>query len=271
MLRLPRNKSHGGLTRLRGSAPNQFGSANGGAVLLVGGAGCAAKTYLGPYYKAPILNRNEDGLNPEIKEIETRLADLPEGDSTERVDLLIKLTREVFIEDQDRGNKACQDALRMARRLKYDKGIGYGLYLTGFGQYLMSDLEKAMATLLESEHILKAEGETNGLGLVNGVMSGIHLSLGDYEKALACSFEALKVHRKSGDRINEGWLLHGIGGGYHEMGDYPRALRYHEETLKVFEELDLDVGRGRAMTGIGTVYQSLREYDKALEYHRQSL
>jgi signal transduction histidine kinase len=210
-------------------------------------------------------------LNPEIKDIEKRLADLPDRDSTERVDLLNQLAREVFIEDQDRGRQACQEALHMARRLGYDKGVGYSLYLIGFGQYLMSDLEKAMATLLESEHIMKSEGDTNGLGLVNGVMSGIHLSLGDYEKALACSFEALKVHRKSGDRLNEGWLLHGIGGGYHEMGDYPRALQYHEETLKVFEELDLDVGRGRAMTGIGTVYQSLREYDKALEYHRQSL
>ncbi len=210
-------------------------------------------------------------LQPDVKTLEAELDALPEGDSPERVDLLNQLAREVFLEDQSKGREACRAALGMARRLGYDKGIGYSLYLIGFGEYLMSDLEKATATLLESEQLMKAVGDDNGLGLVNGIMSGIHLSLGDYEKALACSFEALKVHRKSGDRLNEGWLLHGIGGGYHEMGDYPRALQYHEETLKVFEELDLDVGRGRALTGMGTVYQALREYDKALGYHRQSL
>jgi signal transduction histidine kinase len=204
-------------------------------------------------------------------ELEQKLAELGEGDSPERVDLLIELARAVYIEDQDKARRACSNALEMARRLDYEKGVAHSLYLKGFGEYLRSDLDQAMATLLKAEQLMKAQEDENGRGLVLGIMSGIHLSLGDYEKALACSFEALRIHRRCGDRLDEGWLLHGIGGGYQEMGDYPRALQYHQETLKVMDELDLDVGRARAYTGMGTVHQSLGDNEKALEYHRRSL
>ncbi len=210
-------------------------------------------------------------MNPDAQELESRLDTLPGDDSPERVDLLVKFARAVSIDDPSRARSVSREALEISRRLDYEKGVAFSLYHMGFGEYLRSDHEKAMALLLESEQMMKSLSEENGLGLIRGIMAGIHLSLGDYEKALSCSFEALKIHRRTGDRHNEGWILQGIGGGYQEMGDHARALQYHMEALVMFEELDLDVGRARALSGMGTVHQSLKEFEKALEYHRQSL
>lgn len=210
-------------------------------------------------------------MNSDAQDLKNQLDALPSADSPERADLLNQYARAVFIDEPSIARSASGDALAMSKRLGYEKGVAFSLYHMGFGEYLRSDHEKAMAMLLESEHMMKALGEDNGLGLTRGIMAGVHLSLGDYEKALSCSFDALKAHRRSGDRFNEGWILHGIGGGYHEMGDFPRALQYHEQTLAIFEELDLDIGRARALSGMGTVHQSLGEFEKALEHHRQSL
>ena len=208
---------------------------------------------------------------PEVQELESQLASLSADDSPERVDLLVQFIRAVFIDDLPRAIDSCRQSLEMSRRLGYDKGVAFSLYLLGFGEYLMSDHEKAMATLLESERLMKSLGELNGQGLVQGAMAGIHLSLGDYDRSLSSSFEALKIHRQTGDNPNVGWLLHGIGGGYHEMGDYPRALQYHQEAHDLFEELELEIGIARALNGLGTVHQSMREFDEAQDYHRRSL
>jgi len=175
-------------------------------------------------------------VNPEVQELESQLASLSGDDSPERVDLLILLTRAIFIDDPPRAIDVCRESLEMSRRLDYEKGEAFGLYHLGFGEYLRSNHEKAMAVLLESEQLMKSLGELNGMGLVQGAMAGIHLSLGDYDRSLSSSFEALKIHRQTGDHPNVGWLLHGIGGGYHEMGDYPRALQYHREAHDLFEE-----------------------------------
>jgi len=210
-------------------------------------------------------------VNPEIQELESQLASLPPGDSPERVDLLVRFIRAVFIDDMPRAIDSCRQSLEMSRRLGYDKGVAFSLYLRGFGEYLMSDHEKAMATLLESERLMKSLGELNGQGLVQGAMAGIHLSLGDYDRSLSSSFEALKIHRQTGDHPNVAWLLHGIGGGYHEMGDYSRALQFHREARDLFEELELEIGIARTLNGLGTVHQSMGEFDKAQDYHRRSL
>jgi signal transduction histidine kinase len=210
-------------------------------------------------------------VNPEAQELESQLASLSQDDSPERVDLLVQFVRAVFIDDLPRAVDSCRQSLEMSRRLGYDKGVAFSLYLLGFGEYLMSDHEKAMATLLESERLMKSLGELNGQGLVQGAMAGIHLSLGDYDRSLSSSFEALKIHRQTKDHTNVGWLLHGIGGGYHEMGDYPRALQYHREAHDLFEELELEIGIARSLNGLGTVHQSMKEFDKAQDYHRRSL
>lgn len=210
-------------------------------------------------------------MEPSAQDLAAQLAALPDDDSRERVDLLNAFAREFFMQDPPRARESSEDALAIARRLDYEKGVAYSLYHIGFSDYLRSDHAQAMTTLLEAERLMKSLADEHGLGLVLGAMSGVHLSLGDYERALASSFAALKRHRQAGDRTNEGWLLHGIGSGYHEMGDFTRALQFHRDALKVFEEIGLDVGRGRALNGMGTVHQSRQEWEQALVFHRRSL
>ena len=102
---------------------------------------------------------------PEAKELEAQLDALPAGDSTERVDLRIKLARAVIIEDPPRARELSPETLAMARRLAYPRGIGFSLYHLGFGDYLRSDHEQAMATLLESEQIMKIARGPRGSGV----------------------------------------------------------------------------------------------------------
>lgn len=210
-------------------------------------------------------------MDPTAHDLEARLADLPPADSQERADLLIELARSVFMVDPPRATEVSREALEMSRRLDYEKGIGFSLYHLGFGEYLRSDHETAMATLLEAQRLMDALDDDSGRGMVLGALAAVHLSVGEYEKALSSSFAALKVHRGTGDRRNEGWLLHGIGGAYHEMGDYPRALQYHGEALAVFEEMDFDVGRARSLSGLGMVHQARREFDQAFAVHSRAL
>jgi len=210
-------------------------------------------------------------LDPTAHELESQLAGLPPGESPERVDLLLQLSRTIVMVEPLRATEISQEALEMSRRLEYEKGIGFSLYHLGFGEYLRSDHESAMATLLESQRRMDAIEDDSGRGMVLGSLAAVHLSVGEYERALSCAFEALKALRRAGDRYNEAWQLHVIGGAYHEMGDYARALQYHGEALTVFKELKLDVGRARALTGLGLVHQARGEFDRALEVHGHSL
>lgn len=207
----------------------------------------------------------------DTKDLESQIAALPAGDSIERADLLTDLARQVAMGDIPRGMALNDESLAMSKRLSYDRGIRYATYHAGFGEYLKSEHEKAMATLLEAERMMQAGDDVAGLGLVQGIMGNVHLSLGDYERSLDSLFKGLKAHRAVGDDLHEAWLLHGIGGCYHEMGDHARALQYHSEALEQFEVLDLDVGRARALVGIGIVYQAQQDYDKALEHQKRSL
>ncbi|MFT5233533.1 MAG: two-component system NtrC family sensor kinase, partial [Candidatus Krumholzibacteriia bacterium] len=220
-----------------------------------------------------MMNDSKRGsiLMTDTKDLESQIAALPAGDSIERADLLTDLARQVAMGDIPRGMALNDESLAMSKRLSYDRGIRYATYHAGFGEYLKSEHEKAMATLLEAERMMQAGDDVAGLGLVQGIMGNVHLSLGDYERSLDSLFKGLKAHRAVGDDLHEAWLLHGIGGCYHEMGDHARALQYHSEALEQFEVLDLDVGRARALVGIGIVYQAQQDYDKALEHQKRSL
>jgi len=104
-------------------------------------------------------------LNPIAQELESRLDALPGDDSPERVDLLVKFTRAIStraisIDDPSRARSVSLQTLEMSKRLDYEKGVAFSLYHMGFGEYLRSDHEKAMALLLESEKMMNHGGNS---------------------------------------------------------------------------------------------------------------
>lgn len=214
-----------------------------------------------------------EALEAELKTLAARGEDTPR-----RVECLLDLGEAMVIDHPHRGAALMREALDMARRIGYQRGLARGLAYLGWAEHSRSDLDSALTHFQEAHALLQDSGDRHGYARTLMGLAGVHRSLGNIEHAYATSLEALKIFRDEGDVINEAWTLYGLAGGHTDAGDLDRALDDFNACLRLFGKAerrqpvrDAILGRARALNGIGGVYQMRGAYDLALQYHHDSL
>ncbi len=254
-------------------------------------------------------------MNPKIlnrvKELQKRLSELGDAQTTERVDVMAELAWEITFIESVPAMEMSLEAYALAERLSYDYGLACSARNLGFAFCNLSDYNSALryaytamnhfemigdkiehsSTLsiigitywnlgnfdLALDYLHKSERELTGteyeyrLPWVLTTLGGVYRDVGDLDKSLMYHNKGLDLFKQYEAPLGVARALSGIGGVYLGLGEYDKALQHHEESLKIFRELSNPMGEARALNDMGAVYQNLNKLDEALSYHQQSL
>ena len=148
-----------------------------------------------------------------------------------KVTLLINLSNYVVWEDTQEALKLANDALDLAKRIRWIKGEAYAYRQVGLAHYR----------------------EANFL------------------EAMEMSQKALKVNRELGDRAFEASVYNNLGNINSDIKQYQKAQEAYENYLMLSRELNQKDGEVIGLVNRGLVYRELEQYQKAINDLQLSL
>jgi serine phosphatase RsbU (regulator of sigma subunit) len=89
--------------------------------------------------------------------------------------------------------------------------------------------------------------------------------------ALKNYFTSLKIRKELGDKKGISNSCSNIGSEYQDQGDYPEALDYYFKSLKIKEELGKEGDIAKMLNTIGFLYDAQADHSKALDYYFKAL
>ena len=229
---------------------------------------------------------------------------------TARVALLNDIAYAYHMTDPVKGLEKAKEAVALAGRLKYTRGLAMGysrmgvnywasgkdllameagekalrLYkssgnLLGYAKALNNRalneyaLEKYIAAIHDHEEALDIFRKLNfPIGILNSYnnMGVIFLALNDYPRALEAFLNASRISPSVNSPLQAN-LLTNIGLVYKNLKAYPKALSYQKLALKKYEALGDQQGVANTLGNMATIYDFLHDIQKGLYYYRQAL
>lgn len=188
----------------------------------------------------------------------------------ERIDTLNALAWEIQQIDTERMGMLSEEALQLAQKVRYPRGIAESFINIGRVHYLRGNYEAAFQFAQNALNTYSgddfAHGEAHALNLIGDV----YRSLGDYAVALAVYQQELETAQKAGDRRLEAAALNGIGTINGIIGNLDDSLGYLERGLTLCEQTQDDATAALLLQNISLAWRSKGDYNRARHYLHQS-
>ncbi len=192
-------------------------------------------------------------------------------EDSNRIFLLNKIAFSYFDYDVDKALPYSQEALQLATKLHWDKGVAIAYNSFGVNYMLRKEMPKALdyfnKALLINRTIKNKKGEAQNVGNI----AIVYNNLGSYPKALNYLFEALKVFEELNDSVGIANQLLNIGSIYQETDNPAKALYYDSLALLKYKVLNLKDGIAMQLGNISNALSDLKRNDDALKYGLESL
>lgn len=162
-------------------------------------------------------------------------------------------------------------ALDLAKKIKWEKGIGNAYYFRGSNYISLSKLPEGLDDYFNAMRYFENLGDSNKLA---GALSNIGVIYGyqqKKDKALEYFLKALEVIRKVKPRSNfEAAHLGNIGITYFDKYEYAKALDYNMQALSILKELNNVEMLPSNLISIASIYLETKDNLNALHYAKQA-
>jgi len=164
-------------------------------------------------------------------------------------------------------------ALKIAEKIRYDKGILYNNYILGMYYSSSSDYLLSLQHLNIADSI--ARKLKNDLRLANiASEKGIVFSkMGNYPEAVKFSLKALEFYEKTNNLQLFGNSLVNIGILYKHQNKFKQALAYYKKAIAVYNKLDneeSDYSKAAAYCNMGQTYLKMGNNEMCINSLAQS-
>ncbi len=204
--------------------------------------------------------------------IDSLLEELPEAKSdTAKVLILALLGNEYSSIDQEQALQKSKDALSLAKKLDWKKGMTKSLISLGTVYYKKDDFPVALNYYQQALEIAEKDSLSNLKPFALLVIGNIYTVIEEYDKALVFYKEAEGLFRGLNDKVSEANVINNIASVYINLGDYKKALQHYNTSLKMREERGAPRWLAISYDNIGYTYLKMGEYDKALKYCKNAL
>ena len=192
-----------------------------------------------------------------------KLLEKTPGD-TNRVKLILDLSNKLYFYKPDLSLKYSEEALKLARDLKYNNGIVNSLNLAGEARRLTGDYPRALQYQLEalemSRELKNEQIESNSLGFI----AVIYMELNEYRQALQYLLPAIEIKNHLPASPPGVFILANTGISYNFLNMHDSALHYlrlaeAQNTLVKHPQLNSLIPRS-----VGNVYMHKGKSDSAL-------
>ncbi len=164
-----------------------------------------------------------------------------------------------------------EPGLKLAEKIKYDKGIAGGLNSIAACYMNLGNYRKALDTFKQSLQILEQNNDFEKAARIKMNIASLYTNWGNFDLALDYYFEALQVFEDIGDKDLLSRVLNNVAVAYHSWGNYDKALEFYQRSLQLYDEMNNELGKAIPLNNIGEIYKDKEQYDTALEYYMQCL
>ncbi|UYZ63848.1 histidine kinase dimerization/phosphoacceptor domain -containing protein [Hymenobacter weizhouensis] len=175
------------------------------------------------------------------------LASSPAQD-TARVRTMLHLSYQLFQINQGRAAlQQTQQALHLARRLRWELGVGMALQYAGDLYYDLGDFSAAHPLWLEALTIWKKHGDLSRASEVVNGLANLQSQAQEYEHAIRLNQEALRLAHQAHDTLGLVRAYVSMGGDVAAQGNLAASRRWHEQALALAERHAASAARYRIM------------------------
>lgn len=204
--------------------------------------------------------------------LDSLLLDLPKAtEDTSKVKLLNELSYNYPYINPDEGLKYGNQALELATKLSWTKGIAASHSAIGGNYANKADYANAL------DHEYKALTMYDQLNdrpkqavLLRNIAIVLRTSK-NFSKALEYAERALGMYRELNDRKGQAAMYGNIANIYYSMKDKPKVLENNLKSLQLYEELNDREGTARLLGNIANFYAIEGDFSKAMVYYFNAL
>lgn len=193
-------------------------------------------------------------------------------DDSLKVKAYLELGLELLGSDIKRATNHFDEAILLAKKIDYKKGLANAYNAKGRAVSQQGDLVEAILDFQEAlTYFHEIEDKTGEANILSNLGS-IYYMLGNGTKALELHFESLKLGEELGNKLRIGTSFNNIGTVYFgNESTISDALSYYKKSLEVFQDIGQDTGIATAAMNIGEVYFFELNYDSAIYFHQLAL
>ena len=166
------------------------------------------------------------------------------------------------------GQKYANDALKLAKNIKWNDGIAEAYRCLGINFSTNSDFEKALGFY---EKALQSTTNKKILSKVLRSIGLVYTYQSDYKNAMEYDMRALKMSEEVGDKKGVAAVLSNIGIVYYDLSDFKKAIEHYEKARKINEEMGNTNYLASNLGNLANCYSSLKQFGKSVDYYKKAV
>jgi serine phosphatase RsbU (regulator of sigma subunit) len=187
-------------------------------------------------------------------------------EDTLKVNLLNDVTWQYLKSNTDKAQQYGEQALALAKKLKFGKGEARSHLNLGNLHYVLGDYKTSLDHYLAAEHYYTSVNDKKGIANCLLAVGNIYYAQQNFDEALKYQLRSLKIREEMGDKAGISGNYTNLGNIYFERKEFDKALDYHQRSIVLKEELGDKKGLSSSYGNIGNIYYELGKYNLALDY-----
>jgi adenylate cyclase len=193
-------------------------------------------------------------------------------DDTLKVNVLNEIAYGYYqVDSSYRAIENARQALELAQKLKWKKGIAAAFNLMGANYLDLHQYELSESYFLKSLALYAELGIKKRLAVINGNMGNLYYAMGNEPRAMEAYLKGSKYAEEIHDTDILLWCYNTLGSFNLEFKDYATCIKYFKLSYALTEYSDNKDGFARIMMNMAVCYQRKNELDTALKYNSRSL
>lgn len=190
---------------------------------------------------------------------------------TTKVNVLNNLFLQYEFEDVEKAEKYLKEALELAEKSNYQKGLATAYVYSGYFEEDKSNYSSALTNYEIALAIYSKIGDKIGTAQAYNSIGNIYERQGKYPEALKFFLSSLKLYLEAGNKKGEASAYANMGLVYVNQNNFSDALKNDIASLKIYEAMGDKNGQAIANLNIGNVYATQNNFKEALKYFLVSL
>lgn len=190
----------------------------------------------------------------------------------------IKIASALTDTDREKAKIRIRNAVELAKKIKYKRGIAEGLNIYGWIEILNGDYPGAMSLLLEGLNVAQEMNNENlTAGICNNISTAYHYQGPvNFSKAIEYIEKALRIYQKTGYKKGIAQSYLNLGGIYIDnisqtTFNMPLAEDYFNKALAIYIEQNCANDVADIYGALSYICSCRKQFDKAVEYINKSL
>ncbi len=223
-----------------------------------------------------ILFLNSLPVYSSVIDIDSLKTEIESASGKEKVDLIVELAAKLNIKDTWAVFGLAEDAVVLAKRLDYKRGLA-GIYSElGMAYSITGDYKQALEYYKESEKLFRTSGNDLEIARACYRLGITHSDRGSAEQGLQYLHGALRIiesreYNARNYQLLKTKIYQGIGSVYKRLGERKKGVFYLNKSLQTSLMIKDKINCPECFLVEGGIYKELGEYEKALVKLKEAL